>query len=281
MTIQWQNQVILVTGASGGIGHAIAKALDEKGAHLILTGRNEVKLKQLQQSLKHQHTIVAADISHCEGREKLIHTCERLPVSMLINNAGTTHVGQFSDAPIESVVTTNLLSPMLLTQALLPLLERRPHAHIVNIGSAFGSIGFAAHSTYCATKFALKGWTEALHREYHNSNVRFHYIAPRATSTAINDERAVALNNALGNHVDTPDVVAQALVKALEQNKARLSIGFAERFFAKLNAILPNIVDNALAKKLPIIKRHTFSKSEQNTHIDTVTNANDLSSKLV
>lgn len=281
MTIQWQNQVILVTGASGGIGHAIAKALDEKGAHLILTGRNEVKLKQLQQSLKHQHTIVAADISHCEGREKLIHTCERLPVSMLINNAGTTHVGRFSDAPIESVVTTNLLSPMLLTQALLPLLERRPHAHIVNIGSAFGSIGFAAHSTYCATKFALKGWTEALHREYHNSNIRFHYVAPRATSTAINDERAVALNNALGNHVDTPDVVAQALVKALEQNKARLSIGFAERFFAKLNAILPNIVDNALAKKLPIIKRHTFSKSEQNTHIDTVTNTNDLSSKLV
>ena len=281
MTIQWQKQVILVTGASGGIGHAIAKALDEKGAHLILTGRNEVKLKQLQQSLKHQHTIVAADISHGEGREKLIHTCERLPVSMLINNAGTTHVGQFSDAPIESVVTTNLLSPMLLTQALIPLLERRPHAHIVNIGSAFGSIGFAAHSTYCATKFALRGWTEALHREYHNSNIRFHYLAPRATSTAINDERAVALNNALGNHVDTPDVVAQALVKALEQNKARLSIGFAERFFAKLNAILPNIVDNALAKKLPIIKRHTFSKSEQNTHIDTVTNTNDLSSKLV
>ncbi|GMM69179.1 SDR family oxidoreductase [Alteromonas sp. MTD1] len=281
MTIQWQNQVILVTGASGGIGHAIAKALDEKGAHLILTGRNEVKLKQLQQSLKYQHTIVAADISHCEGREKLIHTCERLPVSVLINNAGTTHVGQFSDAPIESVVTTNLLSPMLLTQALLPLLEQRPHAHIVNIGSAFGSIGFAAHSTYCATKFALKGWTEALHREYHNSNIRFHYVAPRATSTAINDERAVALNNALGNHVDTPDVVARALVKALEQNKARLSIGFAERFFAKLNAILPNIVDNALAKKLPIIKRHTFKKSEQNTHIDTVTNANDFSSKLV
>ena len=60
MNIQWQNQVILVTGASGGIGHAVAKAFDEKGAHLILTGRDELKLKQLQQSLKHQHTIVAA-----------------------------------------------------------------------------------------------------------------------------------------------------------------------------------------------------------------------------
>ena len=260
MTIQWQNQVILVTGASGGIGHAIAKALDEKGAHLILTGRNEVKLKQLQQSLKHQHTIVAADISHCGGREKLIHTCKRLPVSMLVNNAGTTHVGQFSDTPIESVVTTNLLSPMLLTQALLPLLERRPHAHVVNIGSAFGSIGFAAHSTYCATKFALKGWTEAMHREYHDSNIRFHYLAPRATSTAINDERAIALNHALGNHIDSPEVVARTLIKLLEGKKARVSIGFPERFFAKLNSLLPSVVDKALAKKLSIIKQHTFNK---------------------
>lgn len=281
MNIQWQNQAILITGASGGIGHAVAKALDKKGAHLILTGRNEVKLEQLQQSLKHHHTIVAADISHHEGRKKLIHVCERLPVSILINNAGTTHVGEFTNAPVESVIATNLLSPMLLTQALLPLLARRPHAHIVNVGSTFGSIGFAAHSTYCATKFALKGWTEALHREYHGSNIRFHYLAPRATSTAINDEKSVALNKALGNQVDTPEVVAQALIKLVEQNKTRFSIGFAERIFAKLNAILPTIVDNALAKKLPIIKHHTFSKTEQSARIDNAQNTNELSSKLI
>lgn len=281
MKIQWQNQVILITGASGGIGQAFAKALDEKGAHLILTGRNEVKLKQLQRSLKHQHTIVAADISHQEGREKLIHVCERLPLSIIVNNAGTTHVGEFTSAPVESLVTTNLLSPMLLTQALLALLALRTNAHVVNVGSAFGSIGFAAHSTYCATKFALKGWSEALHREYYDSNIQFHYLAPRATSTAINDERAVALNQALGNQVDTPEVVAQALINLLEQNKARLSIGFAERFFAKLNAIFPNVLDNALAKQLPTIKRHTFSKCKSSTHLDSAQNTNDLSSKLV
>ncbi|MDO6540587.1 SDR family oxidoreductase [Alteromonas stellipolaris] len=281
MNIEWQNQVILITGASGGIGQAFAKALDEKGAHLILTGRNEVKLKQLKQSLKHHHTFLTADISLHEGREKLIHACERLPVSILVNNAGTTHVGEFTSAPVESVVTTNLLSPMLLTQGLIPCLALRPNAHVVNVGSAFGSIGFAAHSTYCATKFALKGWTESLHREYHGSNIQFHYLAPRATSTAINDERVVALNQALGNQVDTPDVVAQALIKLLEQDKARLSIGFAERCFAKLNAILPNVVDNALAKQLSIIKRHTFSKSEPNQHLNSVRNNNDLSSKLV
>ncbi|MBQ4831394.1 SDR family oxidoreductase [Alteromonas sp. MMG017] len=280
MNIEWHNQVILITGASGGIGQAFAKVLDEKGAHLILTGRNEAKLKQLKKSLKHHHTFLAADISLHEGREKLIHACERLPISMLVNNAGTTHVGEFTSAPVESVVTTNLLSPMLLTQRLIPFLALRANAHVVNVGSAFGSIGFAAHSTYCATKFALKGWTESLHREYHDSNIRFHYLAPRATSTAINDERVVALNQAMGNQIDTPDIVAQALIKLLEQDKARLSIGFAERCFAKLNAIFPNVVDKALAKQLSTIKRHTFSKSESNQHIDSVQH-NDLSHKLV
>ena len=106
-------------------------------------------------------------------------------------------------------------------------------------------------------------------------------MAPRATSTAINDERAVALNKALGNQVDTPEVVAQALIKLVEQNKTRFSIGFAERIFAKLNGILPTIVDNALAKKLPIIKHHTFSKREQSACIDNAQNTNELTSKLI
>lgn len=258
MSIEWQNQVVLITGATGGIGNAMAKALDEQGAHLILTGRNEHKLKQLHESLGHHHTVVAADISLSEGRDKIIHTCEKLPVSILINNAGTTHVGEFKTTPIESLIATNLLSPMLLTQSLLPLLALRPKARVVNVGSAFGSIGFAAHGTYCATKFAIKGWTEAMHREYHDSNIRFYYLAPRATRTAINDERTVALNEALGNHVDEPETVADALIKQLDRDLPRHALGYAEPFFAKINALMPNVVDNTLAKKLPIIKRFTF-----------------------
>lgn len=281
MTMQWQNQVVLITGASGGIGNAMAKALDEKGAHLILAGRNDIKLKQLQRELVHHHTIVTADITTLKGRSKIVEVCKRWPVSILINNAGTTHVGQFDNAPVESVISTNVISPMLLTQDLLPLLAMRPHPHVVNVGSAFGSIGFAAHSTYCASKFAIKGWTEAMLREYHDSNIRFHYLAPRATDTAINDERAIALNTALGNQVDSPQVVAKALVTLLEKDKSRLSLGFAERFFAKLNALFPALVDNALAKKLSTIKRLTFDESKPCQSEDKTPNAEALSNKLV
>ena len=281
MTMQWQNQVVLITGASGGIGNAMAKALDEKGAHLILAGRNDIKLKQLQRELVHDHTFVTADITTLEGRNKIVEVCKRWPVSILINNAGTTHVGQFDNAPVESVISTNVISPMLLTQGLLPLLAMRPHPHVVNVGSAFGSIGFAAHSAYCASKFAIKGWTEAMLREYHDSNIRFHYLAPRATDTAINDERAIALNTALGNQVDSPEVVAKALITLLEKEKSRLSLGFAERFFAKLNALFPALVDNALAKKLSTIKRLTFDEPKPCQSEDKTPNAEALSNKLV
>ena len=281
MTIQWQNQVVLITGASGGIGNAMAKALDEKGAHLILAGRNDIKLKQLQRELVHDHTLVTADITTLEGRNKIVEVCKRWPVSILINNAGTTHVGQFDNAPVESVISTNVISPMLLTQDLLPLLAMRPHPHVVNVGSAFGSIGFAAHSTYCASKFAIKGWTEAMLREYHDSNIHFHYLAPRATDTAINDERAIALNTALGNQVDSPEVVAKALITLLEKDKSRLSLGFAERFFAKLNALFPALVDNALAKKLSTIKRLTFDEPKPRQSEENTPNAEALSNKLV
>ena len=281
MTMQWQNQVVLITGASGGIGNAMAKALDEKGAHLILAGRNDIKLKQLQRELVHDHTIVTADITTLEGRNKIVEVCERWPVSILINNAGTTHVGQFDNSPVESLISTNVISPMLLTQGLLPLLAMRPQPHVVNVGSAFGSIGFAAHSAYCASKFAIKGWTEAMLREYHDSNIRFHYLAPRATDTAINDERAIALNTALGNQVDSPEVVAKALITLLEKDKSRLSLGFAERFFAKLNALFPALVDNALAKKLSTIKRLTFDEPKSRQSEDKTPNAEALSTKLV
>ena len=174
-----------------------------------------------------------------------------------------------------------MLAPMLLTQRLLPLLERRPSAHVVNVGSAFGSIGFAAHGTYCATKFALKGWTEAMHREFSDSKIKFHYLAPRATRTDINDDRANALNEALGNQTDEPDAVAQAFIKQLENNLPRVALGRAERFFAKLNALVPSVVDNALAKKLPTIKRYAFQKTQSQDKQTSAQNDTRLGNKLV
>lgn len=261
--MQWQQQTCLLTGATGGIGQAIAKALANKGVRLILQGRNESRLQKLSDSLSGEHKILVADITTGQGREKIRHFAELNTISMLINNAG---VGQFSlledteEAAIADTLETNLLAPILLTQELLPLLQKADQqqtapSYLVNVGSAFGSIGFAGQSIYCASKFGLRGFTEALYRELADTNVHVSYFAPRATATSINSDQAMAMNKALGNNVDSPESVANALIQQLEKGHARQFVGFPEKLFVKINGAFPHIVDKALFKKLPIIKR--------------------------
>lgn len=257
--MNWENQRCLLTGASGGIGHAIASALAAKGVSLILVGRNSMKLHALAESLPGAHDVICADLSEVNERMALVTKVAELGgLTMLVNNAGVSHLSMLEDTnsvTIESVIETNLIAPMLLTQALLPLLKQDKPTQIVNIGSAFGSIGFAGQSAYCASKFGLRGFTESLMRELADSNIRVSYLAPRATATAINNDVANAMNEALGNQVDMPSVVAQHFIELLEGNKSRAFIGFPERLFVKINGVFPSLVDKALLKKLPIIKR--------------------------
>ncbi|SBS29696.1 3-oxoacyl-[acyl-carrier-protein] reductase FabG [Marinomonas spartinae] len=254
----WAQQRCLLTGATGGIGQAIAKELADRGATLILQGRDKQRLETLAQSLKGQHHILVADINQANDREKIRQTmAESGPFTMLINNAG---VGQFSpfeqlsEEEITHTISTNVIAPILLTQALLPLLNQQ-QAHIVNVGSTFGSIGFAGQTTYCASKFAIRGFSEALYRELADTNIKVSYFAPRATATTINSAKAMAMNKQLGNAVDSPETVAQALIRQLETGNPRQFVGFPERLFVKINGSFPNIVDKALFKKLSVIKR--------------------------
>ena len=134
---------------------------------------------------------------------------------------------------------------------------------MVNVGSTFGSIGFPCHAAYCASKFGLRGFTESLIREYAHSPVNFYYLAPRATQTSINSDAVVSMNRALGNQMDPPERVADALVAQLEGNKSRWFIGFPEKVFARINGVLPGIVDRALIKKLPVIQRFLTSVTKE------------------
>lgn len=257
--MQWQQQRCLLTGATGGIGQAIARRLADRGVTLILQGRDEVSLKRLQHALPGDHHILVGDLSTAQGRQMVEDAIPALlPVTMLINNAGVSAVGDLEHLAaddIERVMQTNLLAPMWLTQQLLPDLKQQSQAYIVNVGSTFGSIGFACHSLYCASKFGLRGFTEALHRELQDSSVHVMYLAPRATQTAINSEQVIGMNAALGNTMDPPAVVAEALIEQLSSLRARKFIGFPEKLFARINGAFPYLVDNALAKKLATIKR--------------------------
>jgi short-subunit dehydrogenase len=142
----------------------------------------------------------------------------------------------------------------------MPLMLKSQNAMVVNIGSSFGSIGFAGFTAYCASKFGLRGFTEALQREFANANIAIHYLAPRAVNTAMNSAKVVAMNAELGNAADEPELVAVAALDLLQCRKSsNRYLGWPERFFVRLNAIFPSLVSGALKKQLVTILRYAKS----------------------
>jgi short-subunit dehydrogenase len=127
------------------------------------------------------------------------------------------------------------------------------------MGSIFGSIGYAGYAPYSASKFALRGFTEAMRRECADGPVRFHYVAPRAARTALNSEAVCAMNEALGVRMDPPEVAAEAVARALEQDRAEAYLGWPEKLFVRINSVLPRLVDAALRKQLSVIRHHALN----------------------
>jgi len=257
--VELNGKTAVLTGAAGGIGSAMAEALAGAGVRLVLVGRSAQALQALAARLGDRHLAVGADLATDAGRQRVLECCAALPdgVDVLINNAGVSAFGLFeAQAPrLTELVTTNLLAPMLLTAQLLPLLRQAPRGLIVNVGSAFGAIGHPGFAGYSASKFGLRGFSEALRRELADSTVGVLYLAPRATATALNSAPVNALNAALGNRIDNPAVVAAALVRQLRSERPRAGIGRPERLFAFLNGLLPGLLDRALARQLPVVRR--------------------------
>jgi short-subunit dehydrogenase len=259
---------IVLTGAAGGIGSAVARRLAASGAVLILTDVRQEPLDRLAQELGSTSVAcaIAADIGSDAGRALLVEAARRHGANALINAAGINPFGLFAEqskAEIGAAFAINAVAPILLCHALLPVLHERTTAQIVNVGSTFGSIGFPGFAAYSASKFAVRGFSEALRRELADSGVRVHYVAPRATSTALATDRVRAMNAELGVGMDTPDAVAAAIERVFREEHSEYLLGAPERLFAKLNALLPALVDRSLRKQLAVIRRYAAPPSKR------------------
>jgi len=260
---------VLLTGASGGIGAATARAMIEAGARVLLAGRDAGRLLRVADGLAASTQggrveALAVDLRHPRGRAQLRDLAIARSVNVLVNNAGVPCFGPLADADdgqLERVMSTNLVAPIALTRDLLPHLQRRPQAVVMNVGSTLGRLGLPGYAVYAASKFGLRGFTESLRRELAGSSVAVLYVAPRATRTAFNDARVDRYNRATRTREDRPETVARAICHAIEHPAAERQLGFPERLAVRVNGLAPSLLDGAFATHREMVAETAASAS--------------------
>lgn len=265
--MQPEQMTVVLTGACGGIGQLLARQLAAAGASLFLCGADANVLAALQKELNAnaiENQFIEAqalDLTDDAQVGQWLESIEltRRPVNVLVNNAGVCKFEMFEklkDRDIELMMNLNSVVPMKLTRKLLSGLKRQPAARIVNIASTFGALGFPGYSVYSASKYAIRGFSQALSRELSDTNVRVGCILPRATRTAINTDRVVEMNRRLSVAMDPPEKVAAAVLKFICSDRGELALGWPEKLIVRLNSLFPALVGNAISKKLPVIKQY-------------------------
>jgi short-subunit dehydrogenase len=252
----------LLTGAAGGIGRAIAVELIRQGAQVLLVDKDERALDRIAVGLPRGHfERHPCDLTSAPDRQRLCEVARgwRGGVNIVINNAGLNPFGLYEGlAPekIDACIAVNVQAPMHLCHELIPHLRRMAPSAIVNTGSVFGAIGYPGYVAYATTKFALRGFSEALRRELDGSGITVRYLAPRATRTPINSPAVEQMNRDLGVTMDPPERVAQELVSLIRSKCSAAVIGWPEKLFVKINGLLPGVVDRAIRKQRPIIESY-------------------------
>jgi short-subunit dehydrogenase len=215
----------LLTGATGGLGRAIAKAMADRGAELALSGRKAKALEQLASELPGEgHRVLPADLAEAGAAERL--AAEAGEIDVLVANAGLPGTGRLPEFATEQLTGTlrvNLEAPMLLSRALEPGMLKKGSGHMVFIASLSGKSPTPLSSVYNATKFGLRGFALGLRADLDPAGIGVSIVSPgtirEAGMYADSGAKPIA---ALGT--GSPQQVADAVVRAIEQNKVEISV---------------------------------------------------------
>jgi short-subunit dehydrogenase len=219
-----EGRTALLTGATGGLGRAIALALAGKGARLVLSGRRAEALEELAQELPGQrHRVVQADLADEDA--PLAVVAQAGEVDVLVANAGVSGTGRLDDFSVEQVreaLRVNLEAPMLMARALAPKMEERRQGHMVFISSLAGKAANPRSSVYNATKFGLRGFALGLRTDLGAAGVGVSVISPGFVRDAGMFARSGATPAGLGT--TTPQRVGAAVVRAIERDVAEVAV---------------------------------------------------------
>ena len=219
--VNLKGKKVLVTGASGGIGKAIAIELSSNGADLCLTGRNKSELESLQKLIGGNCEIIISDLSKSEGIDELANSAQEKmgQIDILINNAGITRDNLFmrmSEEDWNEVINVNLNSIFKLTKHLIKGMIKRRYGRIINITSVIGVAGGAGQSNYSASKAGIIAMSKSLAQEVGSRSVTVNSIAPgfietNMTAELSDDRKQEILNSISIGRLGKPDDIAGAV----------------------------------------------------------------------
>ena len=214
----------LVTGATGGIGQAIAKALHARGAHVVVTGRRAEVLEQLAAELGERVDVVAADLSSTQSARDLADRVA--PMDILVANAakpGSGRVDDYSPDEMDAAIDVNLRAPMQLARALVSAMVERGGGHLVFVSSISGKVALGGSGVYSATKFGIRGFAFGLRQDLLGTGVGVTTVFPGFISDAgMFADTGLGLPRGSGSR--SAGDVAAAVVKGIERDRAEIDV---------------------------------------------------------
>ncbi len=254
-------RVVLITGASSGIGRAAARAYAAQGAHIVLAARRDEQLQEAArevQALGVRALAVRCDITQPADVERLLRETEAAfgGLDVLINNAGIGLFGPveaLSEEQLRQVFEVNFFALVRVTRAALPLLRRKPGAQIVNVSSVLGHRGMPLLGGYCAAKAAVNALTESLRAELASENISVLLVSPGFTETEFRQTRL----HAEGWRQNPPPLkqmsaeqVAQAMVKASRRQRRDTILTLPGRLMVLANRLTPGLFDRVARRMI-------------------------------
>ena len=230
----------LVTGATGGIGGAVARALHARGAHVLLTGRREELLEKLRVELGDRAEVVPLDLAEPDGPARLAERAGA--VDVLVANAALPASGRVEDFEpdeIDRALDVNLRAPIQLTRALLPGMLERGHGHVVLVSSLSGKAASPRSGIYSATKFGLRGFAAGLREDVEPRGIGVTVVFPGFVSEAgLFADSGVKLPPWVGTR--TPAQVADGVVRGIERERAEVDVApFGLRVGTRVAGLAP------------------------------------------
>ena len=266
--MDFKNKVVLITGASSGIGKQTAIEFAKLGSNIILVARRKNKLEQVENELKqfNVNTLVCAcDVSKKDQVEKMSEiVLEKFnSIDILINNAGFAIYGSVYDLSvndIESQMKTNYFGMVYCTKNFLPLMLEKKSGHIVNVASVAASFGLPGIASYCASKFAMLGFSEGLKHELNGTGVGITVVSPIMVKTDFFDHPSFEKMPKYSPTSLSAKTVAKAIVKASSSSRLEIITPSIVRIVVWLKHTFPYFINPILGK--------SFKKQLDSTNVD-------------